>query len=185
MSNYTCHSGGAKGADIAWENEGLKYGVNTIAYSFHNHQQSGKNQKILSHMELQEGYAAARIANKTLGRNFDEIPYPYVKNLLARNWFQVKNSDAVFAISKEFIKKYKVVDGGTGWAVQMAIDNNKPVYVFDQKEKHWFIYSDGSFKKLYVLPVLSYNFAGIGTRALTNDGLEGIVQIYKNTFDKK
>ena len=36
-----------------------------------------------------------------------------------------------------------------------------------------------------MLPVLSYNFAGIGTRALTNDGLDGIVQIYKNTFDKK
>lgn len=42
---------------------------------------------------------------------------------------QVKNSDAVFAIG-HLVRG--IVDGGTGWAVQMAIDDGKPVYVYDQ-----------------------------------------------------
>ena len=69
-------------------------------------------------------------------------------NLLARNWCQVKYSKQVIAIGHilnpgeksakgyRCNSKYQSVDGGTGYAVQMAIDNLKEVYVFDQiKEK--------------------------------------------------
>jgi len=185
MNNeYICHSGGCPGADMAWETQGYKYDVHTISYSFHNHKQEGQNQKILSPKELQEGYEAAKIADKTLNRNFDAIIYPYVKNLLARNWFQVKNADAVYAIAKKFLSN-SIVDGGTGWAVQMAIDSNKPVYVFDQPSKKWYLYSttNREFDPLpsvpSVAPVLTRNFAGIGTRELTDDGLQSIINTYK------
>jgi len=36
-------------------------------------------------------------------------------NLLARDWIQVKYSDAVFAVST--LQSDKTVNGGTGWAV--------------------------------------------------------------------
>lgn len=185
MNEYICHSGGCPGADMAWETEGEKYGVKTISYSFHNHQQEGKSQKILSPKELQEGYDAAKIADKTLNRNFDVIQYPYVKNLLARNWFQVKNAEAVYAISKKFLSN-NIVDGGTGWAVQMAIDNNKPVYVFDQVTNRWYKYNNGNniFEPIsYTTPLLTNNFAGIGTRDLTDSGLRAIINIYIATID--
>jgi hypothetical protein len=67
-------------------------------------------------------------------------------NKLIRNWTQVKYSDAIFAIgtlvkpgqsidpnnSKETrIAKKVIVSGGTGYAVEMAIQADKPVYVFD------------------------------------------------------
>jgi len=190
-NNFICHSGGCPGADMAWETEGYKYDVYTISYSFHNHKQEGKNQKILSPKELQEGYEAAKIADKTLKRNFDSIQYPYVKNLLARNWFQVKNADVVYAIAKTITEN--IVEGGTGWAVQMAIDNKKPVWVYDQVNKHWWTYvykSDPNVvfgdvfvpMKNYVPPISSHNFAGIGTRDLTDDGMNAIAEVYQNTF---
>lgn len=176
MSNYTCHSGGCPGADMAWETEGYKYDINTISYSFHNHKQYGKNYKILLPNELQEGYEAAKIADKTLNRNFDAIEYPYVKNLLARNWFQVKNSEAVYAISAKFLSD-SIVDGGTGWAVQMAIDTNKPVYVFDQITMKWYEYTKNNiFEPISTIaPILTKNFAGIGTRKLTKPGMQAII----------
>ena len=184
-AEYICHSGGCPGADMAWETEGEKYGVKTISYSFHNHQQEGKNQKILSPKELQEGYDAAKIADKTLKRNFDAIQYPYVKNLLARNWFQVKNAEAVYAISKKFLSN-NIVDGGTGWAVQMAIDSNKPIYVFDQVTNRWYKYNTNNniFDPISsTAPILTKNFAGIGTRDLTDSGLQAIIYTYIATID--
>jgi hypothetical protein len=182
-NNFICHSGGCPGADMAWETEGYKYDVYTISYSFHNHTQEGKNQKILSPKELQEGYEAAKIADKTLKRNFDSIQYPYVKNLLARNWFQVKNSESIFAISKRFISN-SIVDGGTGWAIQMAIDNNKPIYVFDQVTNAWYTYTVNNIFEPIVgaVPKLTKNFAGIGTRDLMDNGLNAIVNVYTTTF---
>jgi hypothetical protein len=195
MNNkYTCHSGGCPGADMAWETEGYKYGVHTISYSFHNHQQQGKNQKILTRDELEEGYFYARLADKTLKQNFDHIQYPYVRNLISRNWFQIKNSDEVFAIAKTMTKT--TIEGGTGWAIQMAIDNRKTIWVYDQVNKHWWthvykadpnVFFGDVFVPMenYVPSISKKNFAGIGTRDLTDDGMNAIIDVYKNTLMAK
>lgn len=193
MNNkYTCHSGGCPGADMAWETEGYKYGVHTISYSFHNHQQQGKNQKILTRDELEEGYFHARMADKTLKRNFDGIQYPYVKNLLARNWFQVKNAEAIFAVG--YLHSNTIAEGGTGWAVQMAIDSDKPMYFYHQQKSKFAIPNKFSwhrylpisgFERLDYIPKLTKNFAGIGTRDLTDDGMNAIIDVYKNTLMAK
>ena len=44
---------------------------------------------------------------------------------LKKNWQQVKHSDAIFAVST--IANDDTVNGGTGWAVQKAIDNTNDV----------------------------------------------------------
>jgi hypothetical protein len=178
--NYICHSGGCEGADMFWENEGKQYGVKTISYSFYNHKQYGENQKILSVEELNEGFNHVMIANKTLKRAPEN---QYVKNLLARNWYQVKNSEAIYAIG--FLEKNdSLVKGGTGWAVQMAIDNEKPVYVFDQKQTWWFkyVYTARYFMIMNDYPILTKNFAGIGTRDLDMSGKYAIKNLYRHNF---
>ena len=181
--SYICHSGGCPGSDMEWENEGIKYGVKTIAYSFYRHVQESKNQKILKAEELNEGFEAVKIANKTLKRN-PERQYQYVQNLLSRNWFQVKNSDAIFAIGRKFTSYRKIVDGGTGWAVQMAIDNKKPVFVFDQKTKSWytFNYVNNEFDVIDYIPKLTENFAGVGTREISEDGKNAIKEIFEKNI---
>ena len=179
--NYICHSGGALGADIEWEIQGKTYGVHTIAYSFYNHNQKGENPKVLAVPELEEGFQHVLEANKTLKRNLQGT-FQYVRNLLSRSWFQVKNSEVIFAIAKSMTDK--IVEGGTGWAVQMAIDNKKPVYVFDQKANLWttFIYPMGIFTPYGEPLKLTENFAGIGTRNINDSGKNAIKQVYENTF---
>jgi len=182
--NYTCHSGGCPGADMFWENEGDKYGVKTIAYSFYGHTQKGKNRKILERPELNEGFEAVLRANKVL-KKYPQGQPTYIKNLLSRNWFQIKNSDAVFAIAKKFLSK-STVDGGTGWAVQMAIDCDKPTFVFLQDDMggSWFRYMPiVGFECLWgEIPKLTQNFAGIGTRELQESGKDAIRTIFKVNF---
>jgi hypothetical protein len=72
---------------------------------------------------------------------------------LIRNWSQVKHSDAVYAIG-HLVKpgdrlfpnqqndtrtaQQVAVQGGTGYAVEMAIQAGKPVYVFDQERGMWY-----------------------------------------------
>jgi hypothetical protein len=189
--NYVNHSGGCPGADMMWENEGYRYGVETIAYSFQGHHHDSKNPKVLSYDELKEGFEHVLIANKAVKRH-PQGQAPYIKNLLARNWYQVVNSDAVFAVGM-FDNKGQV-SGGTGWAVQMAIDNQKPVYFFNQPTNSWYFYWYTTLGHIPVkkdfgfapteIPILVQNFAGIGTRKLSIEGQRAIIQVYDHTFGK-
>ena len=177
--NYICHSGGCPGSDMEWETQGKKYGVKTISYSFYNHVQKGENQRILTGAELSEGFEHVKIASVALKRS-PNIQSLYVKHLLCRNWFQVKNSEAIFAIAKSMTDT--MVEGGTGWAVQMAIDSHKPVYVFDQVDNVWRHYNYvfvgfELFNIMNGIPVLSQNFAGIGTRDINENGKKAIQKI--------
>jgi hypothetical protein len=180
---YVNHSGGCPGADMMWENEGYRYGVETIAYSFQGHHHDSKNPKVLSYEELKEGFEHVLIANKAVKRH-PQGQAPYIKNLLARNWYQVKNADMVFAVGM-FDKNG--VSGGTGWAVQMAIDNNIPIYFFDQGDNQWYYFKwgmDAGFHLCNYIPTLTQNFAGIGTRKLSIEGQRAIIQVYDHTFGK-
>ena len=93
---------------------------------------------------------------------------------------QVQNSDAIFAVGH---LKDGVVEGSTGQTVQIAINDNKPVYVYDQIRKQWFSNINGQWQVFSGIPKLTKNFAGIGTRELNNDGKDAIKQVYENTFN--
>lgn len=186
MENYINHSGGCPGSDMFWENEGNKYGITTIAYSFKGHTQEGKNPKILTEMELNIGFANVRLAEIPIGRKTAHLKFkPYIKALLSRNWYQVANSDAIFAIGTFQDDNRKIVNGGTGWAVQMAINNNKEVHLFDQSTDSWYIYDYDveMFMRINYIPKITPNFAGIGTRELKQNGEEAIKEILKYNFN--
>lgn len=181
----TNHSGGADGADTYWETVGETYNVETVAYSFIGHSTSSPNQHILTQEELDEGWTHVLQANVTLNRHIDNGTSDYVQNLVSRNWFQVKNSTVIYAVGTFADKKRVHVSGGTGWAVQMAKDNNKPIFLFNQSNNAWFTYSYQYKKFLQYFDdlVLVNNFAGIGTRSLNEYGKTAIEDIYKNTFE--
>lgn len=195
LTNITCHSGGATGADFFFfETIGSNYGVKTKAYSYKTKYHTTENKVEISDTDYEEGIIEINKANKILKR-FGIHKY---MNLLARNWSQVKYSDEVFAIgtivepgkkcSKNYINKsdYEIVSGGTGYAVQMAIDNQKTVYVFDQEKDKWFrwSYTSLSFRELKSTPTItSENFAGIGTREIKPNGIKAIEDLYKRTFN--
>ena len=194
LDKLVCHSGGAVGSDTYFETIGDNYGVKTKAYSYKTKYHTTENKVEISDTDYEEGVKEITKANRVLSR------YGIHKfmNLLARNWSQVKYSDEVFAIgtivepgkkgSKGFYNKseFQVVDGGTGYAVQIAINNGKFVYVFDQDKDKWFRWSYTSLKFIEVTKPLkiSYeNFAGIGTRDIKPNGIKAIEEIYKLTFN--
>lgn len=184
LYNFTMHSGGAIGADTQWASIGKEYGLVNINHYWHGKQTPEGNVQI-SNEQLEEGWRHVLIANVTLKRK----PEAY-KSLLSRNWFQVKNSDSIFAIGKINLDN-KTVDGGTGWAIQMAVDNKKPTYVFDLNTNTWAQASwngDGTFfgfEDVESTPILTKNFAGIGTRGnrgqLPAEAITAIKQVYEET----
>jgi len=182
---YICHSGGCPGSDMEWEIQGREYNIPTISYSFKGHVQEGKYPKILTESELNEGWEHVQLVEKSIKRPLYKIKHNnYVKNLLCRNWFQVKNADAIYAIGVFVVGSDKLVDGGTGWAVQMAIKEHKPVWLFEQNFNQWFIYVNYSnkFIPVDIIPPLTENFAGIGTRQINENGKQAIKEIYKHNI---
>lgn len=180
-NTYTNHSGGALGSDFYWGNIGEKYGVESKHYYGEGNKKTPFGNTPVSKSAMEEADSHLKEANKTLNRKFPTSK-EYVNNLLRRNWQQVKNSDAIFAVST--IADNNTVNGGTGWAVQMAIDNNKPVHVFDQDKGKWYEYnySTKSWDETDT-PTLTKNFAGIGSRELKDVGKKAIEEVYKKTFE--
>ena len=175
-SDYTNHSGGAVGADTAWDAIGKNYGVvNHQHYYYGNKTPKGNVE--LTKAQVDEGIIEMKKAAVILNKNPQRTE---TINLLARNWFQVKNSDQIVAIAP-IADDMKSVEGGTGWAVAMAQANNKEIHVFNQKNNSWYSWNGSSFIKSEV-PILKQNFAGIGTRDLTPAGRQAIEDVYSNTF---
>ena len=184
INYFRCHSGGAIGSDTYFETIGKKYGIKTIAYSYKTEYHNSNNKVELSELEYQEGVLNITIANQTLKK----FKFSRYMKLLARCWFQVKNSEEIFAISSIIVKNRKeFVKGGTGWTIQMAIDNKKKVFLFDQEQNYWFYwdYREEKFKIVYEIPMITnFNFAGIGARLINDNGIKAIEQLFIKSFKK-
>ena len=182
---YTNHSGGAEGADMKWDEIGRKYGVTE-----HVHWRP-EDLNLLPEDKMKQLRNDVRNAAIALRR-----PWQGYRGhqLVWRNWLQVRYSDAIYAVAyivppggtdyqgytNETGKE--IVAGGTAWAVEMAIQKGKPVYVFDMYRAAWFFWTD-KFHPLYDTPTLTKNFAGVGSRMLTPEGIQAIEDVYIKTFN--
>ena len=201
LSDYVNHSGGAKGSDIAWDKIGKNYGMvkNNHYYSGDKSDNNAPSSNVkISERDFEEGAVeSAKAAKRNWGYRYTRMK----DSRLVRNWAQVKYSDAIYAIGKIVkageaifpnqkgdIRKAEApsVTGGTGYAVGMAIIHKKPVYVFNQEEGSYAIgwYKWDNSKNDFVkvdTPVLTKNFAGIGTREINAKGVQAIKDVYKKT----
>lgn len=195
INEFVLHSGGANGADTVWGEIGEKYGLKTINHYQHPDKPSPKGNINISEKNIKEGrYKAAAAAKANYGYQYSSMKDA---NLI-RDWSQVKHSDAIFAIG-HIVKKgellfpnqkndtrvalHTAVQGGTGYAVEMGIQEGKPVYVFDQVRRKWFKNINGKWGVSEV-PTLTPNFAGIGTRNINEYGIQAIEDVYKNTINQ-
>jgi hypothetical protein len=175
-SEYILHSGGAKGADTYFEEIGREFGLTQFNHYWHGKMNpSSKPEDEISEDDFNEGVEMVHKANSILKRR----GFEKYMNLLARNWCQVKYSDATYAIGE--IKSNKV-SGGTGWACSMSILEDKPLYVFDQNKEQWYFWNVDKFE-VCVTPKLTKNFAGIGTRKINDSGIVAIRKLYEKTFN--
>lgn len=172
-----CFSGAAEGADQFWGVLALQYGHELIHWSFGKH--SKKNKfigseyiHILSQDELNCADPYLIKANTKIKRCFPTTSQ-YVNNLLRRNYFQINNSDSVYAVCNF---DDKGIYGGTAWAIQMFIDmcyeNNthKPLYILNQIDGLWYTYSynDDNWYTTDIIPIPSGKWTGIGSRNISD-----------------
>lgn len=202
--DFANHSGGALGADITFDEIGNEFG-----FSRHNHYYAGAitkdnapngNVKVSASDFEQGRIEAAKAAKRNFGFDGDKMS----DTRLVRNWSQVKYASSIYAISSiantgeklfpdqkndDRIAIAPSVTGGTGYAVGMAINNKKAVYVFNQNasEKYpvgWYKYDYNSndFQSTST-PILSKDYAGIGSRNLNDEAKQAIRDLYQNTVD--
>lgn len=183
-----CLSGGAKGADAQWGMNAGRDGQSVIHWSFNGHKHFAPEQEVvrLTEEQLMVGDDALKKASRKIQRPWPGNRSNNVKSLLRRNWYQIAWSESVYAVST--IKPgMKLVDGGTGWAVQMFLDRFEqktqfeplPLFVFDQKENDWFQWVGDSFSKMLKSPVKPKGiWAGIGTRELNDSGKWAIRNLF-------
>ena len=186
-TDYTNYSGAAQGGDTVWENVGKEFGLGKqVNYRPEDLQKLTKEQ-------LEEVENAYLKAVKDLGRGV-LAKNTFAGGLVRRDYLQAKAADSVFAIStiiepgqkdkKGYINKTnkQVVEGGTGYAVQMAINLGKPVFVFDQLKNKWFSWdkTSNSFEETST-PKLTKKFAGIGTREINDLGKQAIRDVYEQS----
>lgn len=163
-SEFINHSGGAYGGDTMWDLIGRKHGVQD-----HRHYRDENNTKLSKTLDRtgveatilsKEQMDAARVEiEKLLGKKY---PNTVEGNLQVRNYYQVANADAVYAVAILSDNK-KGVTGGTNTAVQLGIKLNKPVFVWDLTTEQWYKYDGKQFSPSDT-PTLTKNFAGVGTR---------------------
>lgn len=180
MNENVCLSGGADGADLMWGMCAGTAGHTVIHWSFSGHRSLAPQSEvyILTADQLSAADEALERANASLNRR---LPYDkhWVINLLRRNWYQVRDAQAVYAISQ--IDKSGKVKGGTAWATQMFIDRFDgrpcPCYVFDQIADQWFVWEEGWVPT--TPPVPTGVWAGIGSRELLPNGKQAIRSLLK------
>ena len=177
---YRLHRGGACGSDTYWQKQMKSRGFETVVYSFEGHQIQNNSRLILKEDTLHLADVHLNRANETLKR-YAPNSSNYVSHLLRRNVLIFLNAGAVFAVTN--LRQNRAM-GGTAWGVQLAIDLGKPVYVFDMGLNQWKEYRDGRFVP-YPTPKLTNEFAGIGSRFLTQGGKDAINQVFEVTFGKQ
>jgi hypothetical protein len=199
-SEFTNFSGAAKGSDTVWENIGKEFGIGKqVNYTPKSYDELSDAQKQV----LENAYekTVSYIGRRKLSLTDADPKKVYAAKLVRRDYLQAFNAQAVFAISSFDVvadkskplgpnvedksrQSYKfIVKGGTAYAVHMAIDLGKPVYVFDQENKKWFTWKDNRFVETET-PTLTTKFAGIGTREINEAGLQAIRDVYQKTFNQ-
>lgn len=170
-----CLSGGAEGADLQWGMCAGMAGHSVFHYSFFGHRSNAPDAEtiVLTESQLNESQESVKKAAVWLSKHPPK-KFP-AKQLIARNFFQVRETERVYAITD-------IVDGiptgGTAWAIGMYLLRTdletKECYVYDQTQSQWFSYSDTVWVPIDSPPEPHGIWAGIGTRDLKKNGKDAI-----------
>lgn len=187
------HSGGAQGADAIFGACARAVGHRVIHHSFEDHSNRVPKSEVLTHTQhdLEEATLATVLAAQILQRSLGKDQY--VKKLLLRNSLIVEKAQVLFAVGRI---EDKEILGGTAWGVAVACEASIPSYVFDMNTNQWFYYiidDWGRYKRLMGSPANENavmlgnerNYAGIGSRDMTEEGISAIKRLYVRYLNEK
>lgn len=190
--NHVCVSGGAQGADTVWSRMASAKGMTVQIMTFRGHHSivriEGAEMVELGPKCLRSGDEALKIASTRMKRSISER-FP-VKQLLQRNWWIVKNCQALFVLGWLDSKLSGLgVDGGTGWACEMYywLDQG-PIFLFNMNTNKWMEMPQREKKEMEMgewvemdrAPyVYDYEIVGmIGSRKLTEEAIKQVDVVF-------
>ena len=170
LSNHVMFSGLAKGGDSTFMNLAAKYGVGRQIHirpvgNLGNTKNLPKGVEVLV-AQSEHLFKAVDKIDELLGI---KLKLGTGANLLARNYYQVSNSESVLAVAY-LTGDFKSVLGGTRMAVDLGVALGLPVYVLDVATESWYSYNykNNQFQPYNGIPTLTRKFTGVGTRDIEN-----------------
>ena len=143
MNAYTVITGGAVGADTLAEKLAKDHGMNVMLKLCPHQPQVSEDRPALSRQFLEEAKPYVKIAADRLQRQ--PSINPFVRDLLAHNYYIMKDAAVLFAYAEFEDDALTTVKGGSGMTVQMFVDHNrldptkwKRVFVYDERRDKWF-----------------------------------------------
>jgi len=202
---FVNQSGGAIGADTVFGEIAALFGFRSNHYYDTNQDlesQPPNANTPITRSDYREGASKATAAARRSGLT---TPTGTVTNsLIIRNWSQVKYADAIFAVTPitrkgESARRFNnpsdtsqvtedTGSGGTAYAIEMGKDAGKPIYIFDDGQTNqWYEwnYKTSTWKPIKEgSPTLTKNYAGIGSRNITDTGKKAISDMFEAQFGK-
>ena len=205
-AQFTICTGGAIGTDSLAERLAKEWSMGVkLCLPPHHHKVSEKYPAI-SREDLDNAMPRVYIASARLKRH--PTKNPFVRDLLARNWFIVRDSQVIYAYANFEDDSLTTVEGGTGMTVQMCVDHNrdypeqwKELFVFDESRDSWYelerveswdldldevvvteSLGDLTFRECFCDPILHPRGAVLGSRTLGELGCLTLKDQFKRTI---
>jgi len=181
---HVVYAGGAKGTDELVEQMAKHFGmqVEVLVPPDHPRAQyvtpSTVEVLMLANPHLHQ---AAHKLGKRMPSHF------YTLQFLQCNYQIAKKAHTIYAFGT-LEKDGKRVKGGTGWTVQLALDQGKEVYLFDipsqtwYRSDHYYQVNDESTSLVTGSPTLHQSSAVVGSWDLDNPTREEIQALFNRTF---
>ena len=189
LKDFTLHSGGADTADTLWEQYAGDAGIGVVSHSFQGHASHGvgKNRVVHTPAELAVAEPHVRKAMKNVGMSLDNYGTDYVRNLFVRNYYEVADSDGVFATTR-IGKDGNVVKGGTAVTIELAKQRGmNNIHVFDMETNTWNRWDvEHKMWTIEDTPILTKRSTGIGvhkSEEMTGAGQEAVYNVVNKTQD--
>jgi len=181
-SAYTLLSGGARGAEAEFGACAQAWGLTELNFSFEGRSPERSRGLVnLTEEELAQGAVSQVYLQSKMHRAYPDTPT--FRKILQTIWHQVSTAGQVFAVG--VIQPDGTIRGGTGWAVELARNWRKPLFVFDQERRGWFTWQDGAWVAHAAPVVTERRFTGCGTRSLSDDGRRAIRELYQRSFGER
>ena len=128
--------------------------------------------------DREEVMAAILQANETLQREPISL---FLISLLQRKYTVLLQADTVFAFG-HLTRDCKMLRGGTGWCVQIAMDMGKTIYVYDIESSTWFQVRNKRFRIKRDLPTLTFRSVILGSKDIGPITNNDIQRLFHRTF---
>lgn len=171
-------SGGADGADTYWSLLANHHGYQVVNYAFHGYLIPNIHIRkmgitTISDIDLEQAKYHVKEASLILGKN---VPTGYVKKLIYRNYFIIKDAEIVYAVCSI---KDGLPYGGTGWGCVMADHAGKKVNILDKDTLLWYDYADTNFTPIQSPTSPSDAICGIGSREIDKTHMIKMAEVFK------